>query len=234
MKINKVLTIIILILTIIILILSFKIQKNITNSKKIDISKIVIPKVIIPQTITPKKEENKKNIEQDNLTEDEIQNILSKLKALEHIEEKKIIPVVKKSKVDIKKNIVKKTDKIIKKQTVKYIKSKEIIVEKPSYKNEPTITEEEYRKRLAKESKVDDSIASLSMVNTVDMDIEQKIKKGKVKELTTPKPIVLQKTIQIPSNEKKINDNIPWANLLEIDERVDGIFIDEDIVTKNY
>jgi len=237
MKINKIL--IIIILTIIIIILSFKTQGDIPNNRKIVIPKIIIPKVTAPQTTTNKKEdelskvisglksiveeEDEKSIQQDNPTDDEVRNILSSLKALKPIEKKQIV-VVKKSVA--KKKVDKKRDIINKRQIIIY---KEIIVEKSSTKEESTITAEEYRKRLAKESKVDEDIASLSMVDTVDMDIEQKIKKGKVKELTTPKPIVEQETIYIPSGDKKIEEDIPWAKLREVDEKVDGIFIRESI-----
>jgi hypothetical protein len=223
--------------------LSFKTQKNITNNKKVNIKKITIPKVTIPKTTTDKKidelskvasslksiveEEDKQAIKQNNPTEDEIQNILSNLKRLKPIEEKKTV-IVRKSKVPTKKRINKKRKITKKRETTKIIKPKKIIIYK-EIKEEDTITAEEYRKRLAKESKIDEDIASLSMVDTVDMNIEEKIKKGEIKELTTPKPIVEQKTIYIPLNQQKIDEDIPWAKLREVDEKVDGIFIKESI-----
>ena len=251
MQITKLLTIVILLVTITILILSFKTQNNITNNKKIDIPRIVIPKVTIPKTDAYKKEdelskivfslesiieEDKNSIKGNKPTEDEVQDILSNLKALKPIEEqkksiKKECPkrrVVKRKKL---KRVVKRKKRQIAKHTKpkKIIVHKEIIIEKPPIKKK-SITAEEYRARLAKESRVDKDIASLSMVNTVDIDIEKKIKEGKERELTTPKPLIEQTTIYIPpSNRQEIDDDIPWAELKEVNEKVNGIFIKEPI-----
>ncbi|SFV64149.1 hypothetical protein MNB_SV-12-1430 [hydrothermal vent metagenome] len=246
MKSNKILIIIILLLIIIILILSLKTEKSSTeniDNKKIEIPKITIPKIIIPQTTDNNKEKElskvvsalKSIVEEDESsqqnipTEDDIQNILSNLKALKPVESdikpsikkethiKKKIVINKKSHTQ--KKIAIKRKKITKK--VKYIprpKKKVIIYKKPLQKEEP-ITAEEYRKRLAKESEIDKDISSLPMVETIDIN--------KVKKLTTPKPLVKKKTIYIPSNEKKIVGDIPWAKLHNVEERVDGILIKE-------
>ena len=255
MKVTQLLVIVILLLIITILIIvSSQTQKNITISKKIDIPKIVIPKVTIPQTdINPKEDELsqiasnlEKIIEEDNETtkkikptEDEVQDILSNLEELKPIEEPKTITRKKprkRPKRDKKKRIAKKREIVKKQKVVKKVEPKEIIiykeiiVEKPIVKKEHIITAEEYRRRLAKESQIDKELASLSMVKTVDMDIEQKIKEGKAKELRTPKPIVEQKTIYIPPSSKyKVDEKIPWAELKEMNEKVDGILIKESI-----
>jgi hypothetical protein len=192
-------------------------------------------------------------IQQNRPTEDEVQNILSDLKALKLIEKKrekkkrkkkkkkkkkkrkkkKRKVVVKKSKVPIKRRVYTRMKRAKKRPIEKDIKPKkiiiykEVVIEKPSTQEESILTAEEYRIRLAKESKVDEDIASLSIVKIVDMDIEQKIKEGKERKLTTPKPLVEQKTIFIPSSQQKIDDDIPWAELKDVNEKVDGIFIKE-------
>jgi len=174
-------------------------------------------------------EEDTKDIEQNKPTEDEVQNILAKLEVLKPIEErreivKKIEAPIRRKNIKKKRVISKKKRVVIKKrETKKHIKKEPCIEEKLS-----TLTAEEYRRELARESKIDEDIASLSMVETVDMDIEQKIEKGEVKELTTFKPIVRQEVIVIPSNQQ-IDDNIPWADLKDIDEKTEGIFIKEYI-----
>ena len=229
MKINKILIIVILLIAITILIVSFKTQTDITNSKKNDIPKIVISKVTIPKIDIYQKESEDDNMKQKKLTEYEVENILSKLRVLKPIEKKKKV-IVKKIKLHIKrkpkkktkKRVVKKIDIVKKREIIKSLKPKKVIIYKEliiqkrcAKKSSTTITAEEYRERLAKESKIDIDIASLSMVRTVDMDIEQKIEKGKAEKLTTPKPLVEQKTIYIPSSEEKIDNNIPWAELID-------------------
>jgi len=246
MKINKLLIITTLLIAITTLIVSFKTQKNITDNKKINIPKIDIPKVTVTKITIHKEEdelskivsslksiveEETEEIEQNKPTEDEVQNILSSLKELKPKEEKRktvskkihiVKKIVKKRKI-IRKKVKKRRDIIKKKHMVKYVKHKKnakckkVIIVKSQTKNESMITEEEYRKRLARESKIDQEIASLALVATVDMDIEQQIKEGKREKLTTPKPLVEQQTIFIDSNEQKIDNNIPLAELKEVD-----------------
>ncbi|MCK4440639.1 MAG: hypothetical protein KAU90_01445 [Sulfurovaceae bacterium] len=81
--------------------------------------------------------------------------------------------------------------------------------------------------------KIDKDIISLPYVKTVDINIEEQIKKGLIPLPKTQKPLIYKETIYIPSNEKPIDNNIPWAKLHDIDEEVDGIFIPE-VINKDY
>jgi len=163
---------------------------------------------------------------EDNIqipTEDEVNSILSNLKTLviqETPQKRKITK--KRAKVVKKTNHIKKRVKVVKKAQHKIVKKSKKIekyktVSKKSVKIVPT------------KPKTDIDIMSLPFVKTVDMNIEEKIKKGEIAPLRTKKPLIQKETIYIPSNEKPIDDNIPWAKLHNIDEKVNGIFIPEVI-----
>jgi len=187
----------------------------------------------------------------------ESQKILSNLKSLVPIEKPKKEKIIKKAthikkkKVIVKKHIHKKiktkkiakktihkrikTKKIAKKSICKKIKTKKIKIDSvPSSHNftkgqiDKTIAKKIIYKEI-KNKEIDKDILSLPYVQTVDMNIEEKIKRGEIPPPRTKKPLVKQETIYIPSNEKPIDDNIPWAKLHDINEKVDGIFIPEVI-----
>lgn len=140
-------------------------------------------------------------------TENEAKDILSQLQIITIQEEKhknkKIIKIKKKTKIIKRKKIVKKKSKIKKKIEIK---------------NKTTeLTAQEYQEMLA-QKQPDKNIMSLPPIKTVDMDIEQKIQKGIIPPPKTPKPLIKKETIYLPSNEKKIDDNIPWAKLYNIND----------------
>jgi len=147
------------------------------------------------------------------------------------ITKEKIVIKYKEPKVIIKEKIV-----------VKYKKPKIITKEKIVVKYVPVpvvnnkkdtslkMTKDEYLKKLNSKGP-DKSIMSLPSVEMVDMDIEEKIKKGVVKALRTNKPLVERETIYIPSHEKKIDKKIPWANLHEMDAKLNGIVYDDVVAS---
>jgi hypothetical protein len=83
--------------------------------------------------------------------------------------------------------------------------------------------------RIYQKIQYDRDIISLPFVKTFDMNIEEEIKRGEIPPLKTKKPLVQKETIYIPSKEKPIDNNIPWAKLYNMDEKVNGIFIPEVI-----
>lgn len=131
-------------------------------------------------------------------------------------------PIIKKI---IKEKIVIKKEPVIKEKVIiKYVPVP--VVKKPKEKS-PEITEEDYIKNLNRKAP-DKDIMSLPPVEVVDMNIEEKIKKGEMKPLRTTKPLVKQETIYIPpSNKHKIDKKIPWANLYEMDEKLNGVVYDD-------
>jgi len=192
----------------------------------IDENLAVISKQIISKLnniVASQKEQSSQQI-----PENESQKILSNLKRLIPFEKSKKQKIIKKTThTKSKRAIVKKTihkkiknkkifpkikiDKAISKKTIKIISK---IPEKVIYKE-------------IENKNID--IISLPYVQTVNMNIEDKIKRGEIPPLRTKKPLVKQETIYIPSHEKPIDDNIPWAKLYNMDEKVDGIFIPEVI-----
>ena len=83
--------------------------------------------------------------------------------------------------------------------------------------------------RIYQKIQYDRDIISLPFVKTFDMNIEEEIKRGEIPPLKTKKPLVQKETIYIPSKEKPIDNNIPWAKLHNMNEKVNGIFIPEVI-----
>ncbi|HHB94281.1 MAG TPA: hypothetical protein ENK88_03965 [Campylobacterales bacterium] len=153
-------------------------------------------------------------------TEDEVNIILSNLKSL-IIEEK-----------PQNKKIIKKRVKRVKKvQHKKVHKTKKLkIIQKSKKVEKKKIVSKQNIKIVSQiKPKKDIDIMSLPFVKTVDMNIEEKIRKGEIPSPRTKKPLVKKKTVYIQSNEKPIDNNIPWAKLHNIDEKVDGIFIPEVI-----
>ncbi len=161
-------------------------------------------------------ESEKEQDTQQRITEDEAHTILSNLKTLviqEKPEKKRIIrkkKIIKKKKIIRKKRIIKK-----KKETTHINKSKvKMVIPTP---------------RIYQKIQYDRDIISLPFVKTFDMNIEEEIKRGEIPPLKTKKPLVQKETIYIPSKEKPIDNNIPWAKLHNMDEKVNGIFIPEVI-----
>ncbi len=152
-------------------------------------------------------------------TEDEAKKILSNLKTTipplknnHSIQKRKKETKNKKRKKHIAHNklIIKHQKKIVKKSTIK-----------------KELTTKEYQKILT-QKEPDKNILALPPIQTVDMNIEEKIQKGVIPQPKTPKPLIKEPTIFIKSNNK-IDKNIPWAKLHDINEKVDGIFINENI-----
>ncbi len=166
--------------------------------------------------------------EEDNLSEDDIEDILLNLKSLavkEFRVEKKVIKnnrkkreirrkkrkiIVKKRKIIVKK---KKPVLIIKKKAIK-IKEKKLAVKKVELKAKIV-------NRIKPSPTID--INSLPFVKSINID--------EVKYMKTKKPLVKERTIYIKSDEYKKYKDIPWAKLHDINEKVNGIFIQE-IVNK--
>ena len=233
-----------------------KAPPQIISIPKIEVPKTDIPKIDILEVTAIHKDDEFSNIvsnlksvvefksSSDKLTESEMQNVLSKLRYLKPLELKKELPIKEISSI-IKKTPIEKEEviKVVKKIEPEIIKeisfiskpkivepiNKEVYIDKPITIIEPTITTNEYRRRLKKDEEVDKDLMSLPMVRTVDMNIEQKIKRGEIEELRTAKPLLEKTTITVSSDEKKIDDDIPWAKLREVDEKVDGILLKKDI-----
>ena len=186
--------------------------------------------------------------------EDETADIISNLVRTVDNGEDTIAELVK-PKIIIKEKIVYKEPKVKEKIVIKYkepkVKEKIVIKYKEpkvkekiviKYVTVPSknslndkvskITKDEYLKELNSKGP-DKNIMELPSVEMVDMNIEDKIKKGVVKALKTKKPLVERNTVYIPSTEKKIDKSIPWANLHEMDEQLDGIVYD-DVVASPY
>jgi len=178
------------------------------------------------------------------IPENESQKILSNLKSLIPLEKPKKQKIIKKAThTKSKKAIVKKTihkkiknKKIVKKTIHKKIKNKKIspkikidkAISKKTIKIVSKIAETIIHKEI-ENKKIDKDIISLPYVQTVDINIEDKIKRGEIAPPRNKKPLVQEETIYIPSHEKPIDDNIPWAKLHNMDEKVDGILIPEVI-----
>jgi len=169
-------------------------------------------------------------------TEDEVNSILSNLKTLVIQETpQKRKTTKKRAKVVKKTTHIKKRAKVIKKTT--HIKKRVKVAKKAQHKIVKKSKKIEKYKTVSKKSikiipikpKTDIDIMSLPYVKTVDMNIEDKIKRGEIPPLRTKKPLVIEKTIYIPSNENPIDNTIPWAKLHNMDEKVNGIFIPEVI-----
>jgi len=185
-------------------------------------------------------------IKNSDINSETVEIISNLVKAVDNGE--KTISEYVKPKVIIKEKIVVKykKPKIITKEkiVVKYKKPKIITKEKivvkyvpvpvPIVNNENDIsskmTKEEYLKKL-NSKQPDKSIMSLPAVDVVDMDIEEKIKKGVVKPLKTTKPLVKKGTVYLPSHEKKIDENIPWAELHDMDANLNGIVYDDVVAS---
>jgi hypothetical protein len=185
----------------------------------------------------------------NKLTDNEMQNVLSKLKYLQPVEPKKEIPkevssvekvkivepkIVKKIIPKSIPTVVKVSEPTIKPIVIEPIIYKKVYVEIPSsdtFIDESTVTTHEYRRRLQNdtETEIDKDLMSLPMAQTLDMNIEEKIESGEIEELRTPKPLVKKSTISLTSEEIKIDDDIPWAKLREVDDEVEGILLKETI-----
>jgi hypothetical protein len=152
-------------------------------------------------------------------TKEEARDILSSLKAVSPQKELFKQATIKKRKT----TKIKKTEKV---KPSKIKRVKKLIKRDNPIKEE--LSAKEYQEMLNKEQPSPD-ILSLPPVETVDMNIEEKIAKGIIPPPKTSKPVVEKETIYIPSKEKKIDDTIPWAELHDMDERVDGILIKENI-----
>ena len=180
--------------------------KAVNNGEK-TISEYVKPKIITKEKIVIKYKEPK------IITKEKI---VVKYKEPKIITKEKIVVKYKEPKIITKEKIV------VKYVPVPVVNNKKDI--------SSTMTKGEYLKKLHSKAP-DKSVMSLPSVEMVDMDIEEKIKKGVVKALRTNKPLVKRETIYIPSHEKKIDKNIPWANLYEMDAKLNGIVYDDVVAS---
>ena len=163
---------------------------------------------------------------------DETADIISNLVRIVDNGEDTIAELLKPKVIIKEKIVVKYKEPIIKEKiVVKYIK---VPVESGITDEPSKITKEEYLKELNSKSP-DKNIISLPFVKTVDINIEDKIKKGVIKPLRTSKPLVKQETVYIlPATESKIDKKIPFANLHEMDEPLDGIVYDDVVASPSY
>jgi len=140
--------------------------------------------------------------------------------------EPKVIIKYKEPKVKIKEKIViKYKEPIVKEKViVKYVK---VPVKDPEEIKVSKMTKDEYLKKLHSKDP-DKDILSLPSVETVDINIEEKIKKGVVKPLKTNKPLVEEGTVYLrPTTETTIDKEIPLADLHDMDEPLNGIVYDD-------
>jgi len=111
------------------------------------------------------------------------------------------------------------------------VKEKVVLIEKEKQIDLQGVSEAEaYRRQLA-ENMPDEDIMALPSVTIVDMDIEDKIKRGEIKAETTKKPLVEKDTIHIPSNDKEIDKSIPFAILYDPKDKLDGIVLEEVVAS---
>ncbi|MCK5854122.1 MAG: hypothetical protein KAG56_02785 [Sulfurovaceae bacterium] len=162
---------------------------------------------------------------EDTIAEISKPKVIIKEKIVIQYKEPKVIIKYKEAKVKIQEKIViKYKEPIIKEKVIiKYIN---VPVESSSGDKVSKITKEEYVQQLHSKDP-DKNIMALPLVDMVDIDIEDKIKKGVVKALKTNKPLVERETVYIPSTEKQIDKKIPWANLHEMDAELNGIVYDD-------
>ncbi len=156
------------------------------------------------------------------------EKIVIKYKEPKVIIKEKIVIKYKEPKVIIKEKIVIKKEPVIKEKiVVKYV-----TVPAVNSQNDMTskMTKDDYIRKL-KSKGSDKSIISLPPVKTLDMNIEEKIKKGEIEALRTNKPLVKKETIYVPSSEKKIDKKIPWANLYEMDDKLNGVVYDDVVAS---
>lgn len=158
--------------------------------------------------------------------------VIIKEKIVIKYREPQVIIKYKDKKPVIKEKIViKYKEPIIKEKIV----LKYVIVPVIDSQNDMTskMTKGEYLKKLNSKGP-DRSIMSLPSVEMLDMDIEEKIKKGVVKALRTNKPLVEREMVYVPSSEKKIDKKIPWANLHEMDAELNGVVYDDVVASPHY
>ncbi|MCH9739294.1 MAG: hypothetical protein K0U38_00420, partial [Epsilonproteobacteria bacterium] len=220
-------------------------------------------KDIISQLQMVIEEEERDESKEHPPTEDEIETILSDLKVLADRAEvdKKKIQLKANPKRDIKKkvtstNVEKPRKAIVKKEPLKkrvLIDSKKVAIVKVEpkqvqsqqnpkeenlkveQKQEPVGLTDAQRYQLALQKQMpNEDIISLPSVNTVDMNIEDKIEQGKISPLRTNKPLVKEETVYIaPKEVAKIDNAIPFANLHETSTKLDGIISNEVVASPN-
>ena len=139
----------------------------------------------------------------------------------------KIIIKYKEPKVKEKIIIKYKEPRVKEKIVVKYVN---IPAENSLNDKTSKMTQKEYLQELNSNGP-DKNIMALPSVEMVDMNIEDKVKKGVLKPLRTNKPLVERETLYIPSTEKQIDKKIPWANLHEMDAQLNGIVYDDVVAS---
>lgn len=155
---------------------------------------------------------------------DETADIISNLVRTVDNGEDTIAELVKPKIIIKEKIVIKYKEPIIKEKTViKYVK---IPAENSQNDMTSSITKEECMQKLNSKGP-DKNLMELPFVEMVDMNIEDKIKKGALKPLRTKKPLVERERRYIPLTQKKIDKKIPWANLYEMDAELDGIIYDD-------
>ena len=182
-----------------------------------------------------------------DFTDGEVETILFNLEEVVDIEKErssqKNIMVKKKEKIKKKRRAEKKKKKNIihwqKKSTqVSHLKDREKEKKNETFVSKnldtPSVSEVEHYQKLLKKNMPDEDILALPMVQTVDMDIEEKIDKGLLPPLRTEKPLVKKEPIIIPSKADKIDTTIPWAKLHDENEVLEGIVSDEIIASPEF
>ncbi len=160
-----------------------------------------------------------------------IQESLEKNKSLLSKHKKDSPKSKKRSKNSSKKHrIVKRSHKKVKKVERKFHLKKSHL--KKSLSSAKIVKHNKSPKVTLKESTSHEDIMDLPMIQPVDMDIEEKIKKGIIPPLRTKKPLVKEGTVILkPKVAPQIDEDIPWAKLHDPDEKLNGIVLDDVVAS---
>ena len=200
---------------------------TLNSFSNIELIKIDKPLDIISNLKSVVEEEEEEMIKEETPSEDEIEDILLNLKSLAVEEPKKEKKVIRKKRVIVKKKkhivTVKKRVKNKKVVTKKIIKKK--IVKKKRVKKEIKKIKEvehiEIKDKIIEDKAIEKpkkniDIMSLPFVKPIDVEY--------VEHLKTKKPLVKKETIYIKSDENRVDKEIPWAKLHNVNEKVNGVY----------
>jgi len=192
-----------------------------------------VARVVLEELAEVTQEDNPSRLMEDNLSEDDLDAILSDLKLA--------LPtsVLESSSMKQKKRLKPygfkplhgaKSSKIQKKK-----KHKKVVEVKSRRKLAPQVRKK-HSSSAIKAKRVEEvelNIMMLPMVKPVPMDIEEKIQLGLIPPPRTKKPLVRYRTQVEGSSYDSLplNDSIPWARLHDVDEKLDGIVLEEVVAS---
>lgn len=89
---------------------------------------------------------------------------------------------------------------------------------------------EAYRRQL-EANMPDEDMMALPSVQTVDMNIEAKIRRGEIQAEKTKKPMIHKETLHIPPKDTSKQSEAPFAKLYETQENLPGVVSDEIVAS---